>query len=150
MCLSSTTPTSEDDVVRRFGLDDLALQRASLRLVDVRRADGRFALVRRLLPGGPSRGALASRAEDLQATATPLTFLVMVVFFGAFLFDGNALTVASYVPPFSCVLMPIRLLGGDAAGGSRCSHSLCSPRWRRPWCSQSGSTVVPCCRLRAG
>lgn len=60
-------------------------------------------------------GALASRAEDLQATATPLTFLMMAVFFGAFLFDGTALTVASYVPPFSCVLMPIRLLAGDAA-----------------------------------
>ncbi|HEX6149811.1 ABC transporter permease [Nocardioides sp.] len=60
-------------------------------------------------------GALASRAEDLQATATPLSFLMMAVFFGAFLLDGTALTVASYVPPFSCVLMPIRLLGGDAA-----------------------------------
>ena len=60
-------------------------------------------------------GALASRAEDLQATATPLTFVMMAVFFGAFLLDGTALTVASYIPPFSCVLMPIRLLGGDAA-----------------------------------
>lgn len=60
-------------------------------------------------------GALASRAEDLQATATPLTFLMMAVFFGAFLLDGTALTVASYIPPFSCVLMPIRVLGGDAA-----------------------------------
>ncbi len=59
-------------------------------------------------------GALASRAEDLQATATPLTFLMMTVFFAAFLLDGTALTVASYLPPFSTVLMPIRLLGGDA------------------------------------
>lgn len=59
-------------------------------------------------------GALASRAEDLQATATPLTFLMMGVFFAAFLLHGTALTVASYVPPFSCVLMPIRVLGGDA------------------------------------
>lgn len=59
-------------------------------------------------------GALASRAEDLQSTATPLSFLMMAVFFAAFLLDGTALTVASYVPPFSTVLMPIRLLGGDA------------------------------------
>jgi ABC-2 type transport system permease protein len=59
-------------------------------------------------------GALASRAEDLQATATPLTFLMMGVFLTAFLLDGTALTIASYVPPFSCVLMPIRVLGGDA------------------------------------
>jgi ABC-2 type transport system permease protein len=60
-------------------------------------------------------GALASRAEDLQTTATPLSFLMMGVFFGAFLFEGTALTVASYVPPFSCVLMPMRILQGDAA-----------------------------------
>ncbi len=59
-------------------------------------------------------GALASRAEDLQATATPLSFLMMAVFLTAFLLDGTALTVASYIPPFSCVLMPIRVLGGDA------------------------------------
>ena len=60
-------------------------------------------------------GALASRSEDLQSTSTPLTMLLMAVFFGAFLFKGAALTVASYVPPFSTVLMPIRLLSGDAA-----------------------------------
>jgi ABC-2 type transport system permease protein len=60
-------------------------------------------------------GALASRAEDLQSTAAPLSFLMMGVFFGAFLLEGAALTVASYIPPFSCVLMPIRLLSGDAA-----------------------------------
>lgn len=59
-------------------------------------------------------GALASRAEDLQTTATPLSLLMMAVFFGAFFFEGTALTVASYVPPFSCVLMPMRLLRGDA------------------------------------
>jgi ABC-2 type transport system permease protein len=60
-------------------------------------------------------GALASRAEDLQSTASPLSFLMMGVFFGAFLLEDTALTVASYIPPFSCVLMPIRLLSGDAA-----------------------------------
>ena len=60
-------------------------------------------------------GALASRAEDLQTTATPLNFLMMAVFFGAFLFEGTVQTVASYLPPFSIVLMPIRVLNGDAA-----------------------------------
>ena len=59
-------------------------------------------------------GALASRAEDLQTTATPLNFLMMAVFFGAFLFEGTVQTVASYLPPFSIVLMPIRVLNGDA------------------------------------
>ena len=60
-------------------------------------------------------GALASRAEDLQATAAPLNFLMLGVFLGAFLFEGTVQTVASYVPPFSIVLMPIRVLNGDAA-----------------------------------
>ena len=60
-------------------------------------------------------GALASRAEDLQTTATPLNFLMLGVFLAAFLFEGTAQTIASYVPPFSIVLMPIRILNGDAA-----------------------------------
>ena len=60
-------------------------------------------------------GALASRAEDLQSTAAPLNFLMLGVFLGAFLFEGTVQTVASYVPPFSIVLMPIRVLNGDAA-----------------------------------
>jgi ABC-2 type transport system permease protein len=60
-------------------------------------------------------GALASRAEDLQTTATPLSMLMLTVFFASFLLDGSALVVASFIPPFSCVLMPIRLLAGEAA-----------------------------------
>ena len=60
-------------------------------------------------------GALASRAEDLQTTATPLNFLMLGVFLAAFLLEGTAQTVASYIPPFSIVLMPIRVLNGDAA-----------------------------------
>ena len=40
---------------------------------------------------------------------------MMAVFFGAFLFEGTVQTVASYLPPFSIVLMPIRVLNGDAA-----------------------------------
>ncbi|WP_436701725.1 ABC transporter permease [Nocardioides sp. BYT-33-1] len=60
-------------------------------------------------------GALASRAEDLQTTAAPLSFVMMGVFFGAFLFEGTVQAVASYLPPFSIVLMPIRVLNGDAA-----------------------------------
>ncbi len=60
-------------------------------------------------------GALASRAEDLQQTSTPLTLLMIATFFGALFLKGTALTVFSFVPPFSAVLMPIRVLGGDAA-----------------------------------
>ena len=58
-------------------------------------------------------GSLASRTEDLQSTTTPLTFLVMGVFFSSFLLDGTAKVVASFIPPISGVLMPIRILEGD-------------------------------------
>lgn len=59
-------------------------------------------------------GALASRTEEVQSTATPLTMLVMAVFFGSLFLDGTAKVVASYVPPFSAVLMPTRVLEGTA------------------------------------
>jgi ABC-2 type transport system permease protein len=57
-------------------------------------------------------GSLASRTEDLQSTTTPLTFIVMGVFFSSFLLDGTAKVVASFIPPVSGVLMPIRILEG--------------------------------------
>jgi ABC-2 type transport system permease protein len=57
-------------------------------------------------------GALASRTEDLQSTAMPLSFLLMGVWFSAFLAKGTALVVLSFVPPFSAVLMTMRLLQG--------------------------------------
>lgn len=59
-------------------------------------------------------GSLASRAEDLQSTATPLTMLILAVLFGGLLLEGAARTIGSFVPPLSAVLMPIRLLEGDA------------------------------------
>lgn len=62
-------------------------------------------------------GSLASRSEDLQSTATPLTMLLLAVLFSAQLLEGGARTVASFVPPVSPVLMPIRLLEGDANVG---------------------------------
>ena len=60
-------------------------------------------------------GALASRTEDLQQTAMPLTMLMMAMWFSVFLAKGAALTVLSFVPPFSAILMPIRILEGTAA-----------------------------------
>ncbi|MDO8147856.1 ABC transporter permease [Isoptericola sp. b515] len=60
-------------------------------------------------------GALASRAEDLQYTATPMTFLVMGVYFVTFSASGAFLTVLSYVPIASVVAMPARVLARDAA-----------------------------------
>ena len=60
-------------------------------------------------------GALASRTEDLQQTAMPLTMLMMAMWFSVFLAKGAVLTVLSFVPPFSAILMPIRILEGTAA-----------------------------------
>ncbi len=60
-------------------------------------------------------GSLASRNEDLQATTTPLTLVIVGTFFGGLLLEGTARTVASFVPPLSAVLMPMRLLDGQAA-----------------------------------
>ncbi len=59
-------------------------------------------------------GALASRTEDLQSTSTPITMLLLAIFFGSAFLDGPAQTVLSYVPPASAVLMPQRILEGSA------------------------------------
>jgi ABC-2 type transport system permease protein len=60
-------------------------------------------------------GALASRTEDLQSTTSPLTTLLMLVYFGSFALTGTALKVASFVPIVSVVAMPGRIIAGDAA-----------------------------------
>ncbi len=57
-------------------------------------------------------GALASRTEDVQSTSMPLTMLVMGIFFGSAFASGTAQTVGSFIPPFSAVMMPIRMLDG--------------------------------------
>jgi ABC-2 type transport system permease protein len=59
-------------------------------------------------------GALASRTEDVQSTATPVTMLLLAIFFGSMFLDGTAQTVLSYVPPASAILMPQRVLDGTA------------------------------------
>jgi ABC-2 type transport system permease protein len=45
----------------------------------------------------------------------PLTMLMMAMWFAVFLAKGAVLTVLSFVPPFSAILMPIRILDGSAA-----------------------------------
>ena len=60
-------------------------------------------------------GAIASRAEDLQSTTSPLTTVLMLVYFASFALSGTALTVASFVPIVSVVAMPGRIIAGDAA-----------------------------------
>ena len=61
-------------------------------------------------------GAFASRNEDLQATTTPLSLLVMVPLFAAiYTPDGPLRTAMSFFPVTSPLVMPSRLLAGDAA-----------------------------------
>lgn len=58
-------------------------------------------------------GSLASRQEDLQSTSGPVTITVMAVTFGSLFFEGRWQEIASFVPPFSAVVMPIRLVQQD-------------------------------------
>ena len=60
-------------------------------------------------------GALATRTEDVQATSTPLTMLTLAIFFAALLTSGTVQLVLSFVPPFSAILMPMRVLEGSAS-----------------------------------
>lgn len=59
-------------------------------------------------------GALASRAEDLQSTTSPLMMIVMIAFFGSIFATGTFQTVLSYVPVASSILMPVRIASGTA------------------------------------
>lgn len=59
-------------------------------------------------------GALASRVEDLQSTTLPLTLSLVAMFVVALNLDGFAREVGSFVPVISTILMPMRLLAGEA------------------------------------
>lgn len=60
-------------------------------------------------------GAMASRTEDLQATTTPLTMSLVVIFIVGVNLEGVAAQVASFVPVASTILMPMRILEGDTS-----------------------------------
>lgn len=63
-------------------------------------------------------GAMVSRQEELNGASTPLTMLAMAVLyagiFGIQASDATWFQVLSWIPPFSAVLMPIRMAIGDA------------------------------------
>jgi len=62
-------------------------------------------------------GAVASRAEELQNTTSPITFLIMAGYFGTFAAIGDPsgamARVMSWVPFWSPLVMPIRMASGD-------------------------------------
>lgn len=61
-------------------------------------------------------GSMVSRQEDVNSTAMPLTILIMAMFFAAFSAvqdpDGTLSNVLSWIPPFSAILMPLRIAAG--------------------------------------
>ncbi|WP_051426022.1 ABC transporter permease [Jiangella gansuensis] len=64
--------------------------------------------------------ARVSRQEELQNVTTPVTMLTMVSYFASFFAflspESPIASVTSIVPPFSALVMPIRMARGDAAG----------------------------------
>jgi ABC-2 type transport system permease protein len=66
-------------------------------------------------------GAIVSRQEELQNTATPLNLLMVASFFVAFTTsvgggaDSTLARVSTFLPPVAPLVMPVRIAGGDAA-----------------------------------
>jgi ABC-2 type transport system permease protein len=64
-------------------------------------------------------GSMVSRQEDVNATASPLMVLIVIMFFSAFSSvsdpDGTVSNVLSWIPPFSAILMPLRIAAGVAS-----------------------------------
>lgn len=61
---------------------------------------------------------MVSRQEDVNATASPLMVLIVAMFFAAFSSvddpESTWSTVLSWIPPFSAILMPLRIASGVA------------------------------------
>lgn len=64
-------------------------------------------------------GALASRAEELQSTTTPLTFLAVASLFAAMNTGGNPsgriAEVATFIPFSAPMVLPIRIAAGEVS-----------------------------------
>ncbi|WP_344662669.1 ABC transporter permease [Catenulispora subtropica] len=63
--------------------------------------------------------ARVSRQEEMQTAVQPLNLLLMVPYFAAFAAIGNPdagwVRVLSLIPPFSVLIQPVRIAGGDAS-----------------------------------
>lgn len=66
-------------------------------------------------------GSMVSRQEDVNSTSMPLMVLIVAMFIVAFSTVDNpnstAGTVLSWIPPFSAILMPLRIAAGVAGPG---------------------------------
>ncbi|MEU5840678.1 ABC transporter permease [Rhodococcus sp. NPDC047139] len=63
-------------------------------------------------------GSMVSRQEDVNATSGPLVMIILAMFFAAFSSvddpDAGWSTTLSWIPPFSAILMPLRIAAGVA------------------------------------
>jgi ABC-2 type transport system permease protein len=63
--------------------------------------------------------ARVSRQEEMQTAVQPLNLLLMVPYFAAFAAIGNPdagwVRALSIIPPFSVLIQPVRIAGGDAS-----------------------------------
>lgn len=59
-------------------------------------------------------GSMATRVQDLGQTTTPLMMIVMMVYMAGMFATGTIAKVLAYVPVASTVVMPGRLLNGEA------------------------------------
>lgn len=63
-------------------------------------------------------GSMVSRQEDINATIGPLMISLFVLYGAAFYYvsspDATLVTVLSWIPPFSAILMPLRIADGSA------------------------------------
>ncbi|MEU6159047.1 ABC transporter permease [Streptomyces sp. NPDC047130] len=60
-------------------------------------------------------GAVSTRHEDIASTTTPVSTVLMVMMFASLLASGSVKTVLSFLPLGSVMVMPSRLVSGDAA-----------------------------------
>jgi len=64
-------------------------------------------------------GSLVSRQEDVNSAATPITMVIMIGYVLAQVTvadpGGTAASIASWIPPFSAMLMPIRIAAGTTS-----------------------------------
>ncbi|MEV0379077.1 ABC transporter permease [Nonomuraea sp. NPDC050643] len=62
-------------------------------------------------------GSLVSRQEEVNTVLTPLTMLIMATYFVAFYVTndptGTVATVLSHIPPFSSMIMPVRMAAAE-------------------------------------
>jgi ABC-2 type transport system permease protein len=94
-------------------------------------------------------GAIVSRQEELQNTATPLNLLMIASFFIAFSSsvsgaDNTLAKVSSFLPPVAPLVMPLRIASGNAAPWE--SPSPWPSCWSRSWplsCWPPASTRAP-------